>query len=293
VVHGQSIGDGATLPAWTGAAGATFANGPGFMFDANRKVSEQLDWLLRIAPDYLLTYPSLLKELLRESRRRGVRPGRLRAVKLFGEQLHDGLREQVREDWGVPLYDVYSAIETGYLALQCPENEHYHVTAEAAVVEILDRADRPCAPGEIGRVVVTPLHNFAMPLIRYDIGDYAEVGPPCSCGRGLPVLSRIMGRVRNMLILPDGGVTWPNVQRPITTCGLPVIQFQIVQRTRTALEARLVVARPLTAAEEDTLRASLNEHCGAAFDISFTYLPEIARGPGGKYEDFYSEVALP
>jgi phenylacetate-CoA ligase len=52
--------------------------------------------------------------------------------------------------------------------------------------------------------VVTPLHNFAMPLIRYAIGDYAEAGPPCACGRGLPVLARILGRARNLLTLPHG-----------------------------------------------------------------------------------------
>ena len=291
-VHGATAkSDDTTLPAWTGAAGATFANGPAFVFDVNQKVSAQLDWVRRVDPDYLLAYPSGLKELLREAQRRGVRPGRLRAVKTFGEQLHDGLRDQLRTQWGVPLHDLYSAIETGYLALQCPENEHYHVMAESAVVEILDRADRPCAAGEVGRVVVTPLHNFAMPLVRYDIGDYAEAGPPCPCGRGLPVLRRILGRVRNMLILPDGGVRWPDVQQPISRAGLPVIQFQVVQRTRTALEVRLVVERALSAAEEDALRASLNEHCGAAFDVSFIYVSEVPRSRGGKYEDFYSEVA--
>jgi phenylacetate-coenzyme A ligase PaaK-like adenylate-forming protein len=61
-------------------------------------------------------------------------------------------------------------------------------------VEVLDEEGRPCAPGETGRVVATSLNNFAMPLIRYETGDTAEVGAPCPCGRGLPVLTRIMGR---------------------------------------------------------------------------------------------------
>ena len=61
---------------------------------------------------------------------------------------------------------------------------------------MLDGQGKPCGVGEIGRVVVTPLSNFAMPLIRYDVGDTAEVGPPCACRRGLPVLTRIIGRDR-------------------------------------------------------------------------------------------------
>ena len=53
-------------------------------------------------------------------------------------------------------------------------------------------------------MVITDLHNFAMPLIRYEIGDYAEAGDLCPCGRGLPVITRIVGRVHNMLTLPSG-----------------------------------------------------------------------------------------
>ena len=97
---------------------------------------------------------------------------------------------------------MYSSQEVGYIALECPTGESYHVQAENVLVEVLDDQDRPCSPGDVGRVVVTALHNFATPLLRYDIGDYAEVGAPCPCGRGLPALRRIMGRQRNMALLP-------------------------------------------------------------------------------------------
>src|SRR3546814_13116510 len=86
-----------------------------------------------------------------------------------------------------------------YLALQCPEHEHYHVQSEAVLLEVLDEEDRPCRPGEVGRVVVTPLTNFAMPMIRYAVGGLAAVGAPCPCGRGLPVLTRILGRARDKI----------------------------------------------------------------------------------------------
>src|SRR6185295_14515719 len=99
--------------------------------------------------------------------------------------------------WGVGVVDVYSSEECGQIALQCPEHEQYHVQSESVLVEVLDDEGRPCAPGTIGRVVLTTLQNFAMPLIRYDIGDFAEPGPACPCGRALPVLTRIVGRVRN------------------------------------------------------------------------------------------------
>ena len=89
---------------------------------------------------------------------------------------------------------MYTCQEAGYLALQCPDYPHFHVQSENVLLEVVDDVGQPCGPGEVGRVLITSLNNFATPLIRYELGDYAEVGAPCPCGRGLPVLKRIMGR---------------------------------------------------------------------------------------------------
>ena len=64
--------------------------------------------------------------------------------------------------------------------------------AEHCIVEIVDDEGSPCAPGRSGRLLVTALRNFAMPLLRYDTGDTALLGEPCPCGRGLPVIRDIL-----------------------------------------------------------------------------------------------------
>ena len=128
-----------------------------------------------------------------------------------------------------------------------------------------------------------------MPLIRYAIGDYAEVGRPCACGRGLPVLTRVLGRVRNLVTLPTGervGATFLND----VFKDAPVAQFQVVQRAIDHLEMRVVPIRPFTAGEEQRISADVMARLGHPFRITFTYLDEIPRGPGGKFEDFRSEV---
>ena len=134
------------------------------------------------------------------------------------------------------------------------------------------------------------LEYFAMPMLRYVIGDYAEVGGPCSCGRGLPVLSRVLGRTRNMLILPSGRRIWPLLEGALFTDVAPVSQFQIVQHSHSLLEVRLVVSRPVTPAEEDALGAMIRHHLEHPYTIAFTYPASIARGPGGKYEDFICKI---
>ncbi len=250
-----------------------------------------IDWLVVERPGYLLTYPSLVAELARLSIDRGVRLDGLREVRTFAESLHPELRQLVREAWGVPLTDVYSATETGYLALQCPQHDHYHVQSEGVLLEVLRDDGQPCAVGEVGRVVVTSLHNFAMPLIRYDIGDFAELGAPCSCGRGLPVLERIHGRVRNTLVTADGKRFWPIFGTRAIMESAPLAQYQFVQKSHTLIEARVVATTQLTAAQESRFCERVSSMLPAAMEIRIVYVESIARSAGGKYEEFLSEIA--
>jgi phenylacetate-CoA ligase len=272
---------------------AAFDTGPTHYLDIRTPVAEQLDWLLGVNPATLTTFPTNLRALVRESARRGRRPGALRDVSTLSEQLDPDLRAEAQAAWGVRLFDVYSAVECGMLAFQCPlpGHEHYLVQAENALLEVLDDDGRPCLPGTVGRVVATVLHNFATPLIRYELGDYAEVGAPCPAAPGLPVLTRILGRARNMLVLPSGGEIWPLFNRVLNARDFPELrQFQIVQRTVELFELRLAVSRPLGADGEARLEACLRQAIGPHVRAAFVYVDEIARGPGGKYEDFRSLV---
>ncbi len=275
---------------WGGAAGRVYRTGPAFALGIAATTEQQLAWLRRVRPGYYLTMPSMARAAAELALDQGVALPGLAAVLTMGEVCAPDVRAAIRAAWDVPVQDAYSSQEVGYMALQCPEHEHYHLQSESALVEVLDDDGQPCAPGRLGRVVATPLHNFAMPLIRYDIGDYAEVGLPCSCGRGLPVVTRIAGRVRNMLRLPGGGLIWPLLASQNYRDAAPVRQAQIAQVAPDRLEARLVPERKLTAEEETALRDMINTRIGHVFTIDFTYPAEITRGPSGKFEDFRCEL---
>jgi len=281
---------GGRLPGWGPATDIAYRGGPCSVLNIKASIREQADWLLREDPDYLLTYPTSAFELLGFLGENGLSLPRLRELRTFSEATPAGLRKLAREVWGARVVDMYSAREVGYIALQCPDHDHYHMQSENLLVEILDAAGRHCAPGEIGRVVLTTLHNFAMPLIRYDIGDYAEAGAPCPCGRGLPVLKRILGRVRNMLTLPNGERYWPSLHANEIHKLAPILQQQVAQVGLNELEIRLVVARPLTAAEEEAVAEHTCASLRHRFSIAFRYLEAIPRGPTGKFEEFVSEL---
>ncbi len=289
--------EGATSSSWGYSTDAVVATGTLVGLNITTPIEQQVEWLLRQDPDYLLTHPSIAKLLAEACLERGVRPRRLQQVITISETLKPGVREAVRNAWGVPLADIYSTREAGYLALQCPDHEHYHVQSEGVFLEVLREDGTPCSPGEVGHVIVTPLHNLAMPLIRYDIGDLAEVGPPCPCGRGLPVLRRVLGRTQNMLLLPSGERRWPLLSSSdiaaMTAAAPPVRAYQIVQKALDRIELRLVVARTLSSTEEKALVAWVRSKFGPAFGVDFAYLPELPRTVAGKFEDFVCEAVAP
>lgn len=253
-------------------------------------ISEQAAWLQRVKPDYLLSLPSNLTYLLKYFRDHGVETTGIRSVSTIMEVVQPDLRTLCREVWGAPIVDSYSCRETGTLAVQCPVHEHYHIVSENNLLEVLRDDGTPCEPGESGRVVVTNLHNFAMPLIRYELGDYAELGPPCDCGRGLPVITRIYGRYRNMMLLPNGDRAWPRMARTTLMQLEYIRQYRFVQSARDTIEAHLVVTRPLSTDEERQLIETWHGRWPYPFKVVFKYPESIATPASGKIEDFRCEV---
>jgi phenylacetate-CoA ligase len=281
---------GSTQADWGPPLSEVFETGPGALLDIHTGIAEQAVWLAREDPDYILSFGTNLLFLARHCRDNSIRLPRLRAVLASGEIVEPELRQLCREVWRVPLSDMYSAVEVGYIALQCPDHPHYHVQMEAALVEVLDARGEPCAPGEIGEVVVTPLHNYATPLIRYALGDYAVVGEPCPCGRGLTVLRRIVGRARDMVVLPSGERRF-GYHSPDLLAGIaPIVQHQIAQVSRDELEIRLVVRRPLSDEEAAAAIERVGKSYGGAFRCRIVYRDEIPRAAGGKYFVFRSEL---
>lgn len=275
---------------WGPAVQHAFWSGPSASLDIRSSIDEQARWLRRTRPRYLLTHPSNARALALHCIEHKIELPGLAELRTFGEVVHPELPALVREAWNAMLADIYSSEEVGSIALQCPEQGNYHVQSENLVLEVVDDAGLPQPIGVAGRVLLTTLHNFAMPLIRYELGDYAAMGEQCACGRGLPVLARIMGRRRNLVTLPDGTRHWPFFSIKTWAYDTPVRQMQLVQNALTHIEVRLVSAHALDRVQSDRLVESLRGALGYPFEISIVYVSEIKRGGNQKYEDFVSLV---
>jgi phenylacetate-CoA ligase len=265
--------------------------GPAVRLPLAADTAQLASWVADFDPTFLVLYPSVLAALTRHAVYHGTRLPALEHVLTIGEALSPQIRADARAALGATVTDLYSAEEFGHIALECPVSGLYHVMGESVVVEVLDANDAPVAEGDIGRVVVTDLHNYATPLIRYAIGDYAQLGPPCPCGRGLPTLTRVVGRARNLLRMPDGSRRWPLTGFLYCREVAPVVQYQLVQQDETTIEVRLVVERALSREEEDALRDLVHRWSGFPFTLRFTYFEgRLPVGQSSKHEDVICNI---
>ncbi len=277
---------------WGKPATLLFDTGPSYLQPISMDVASQAAWLIEKNPYYLLSLPTNISALMDEFRRLGTRPENLRQIRTVGETVSDEFRSRCREEMHANVVDIYSCQEVGVIALECPYSpDRYHIQSESLLVEILDDRGEPCRPGEVGRVVLTDLHNLATPLVRYEIRDYAQAGASCPCGRGLPTLARVVGRRRNMLRLPDGGQRWPLIGARRFCEFAPVLQYQLIQQRVDVFELRLVVAQHLTREQEAQVSEIVRDEIGFPFALHLSYFPEhLPRPTNGKFEEFISLV---
>lgn len=246
-----------------------------------------VDETVRFAPHCVTGMTSVLAPLVEEIAARGLRLP-IRLVVPTGELLTAPLRRRIAA-LGCPIRDLYGSNEFNVLAWECPEGGGtYHVCDDAVVLEVLGPDGREVAEGETGEVVVTGLHSFAMPFIRYRIGDLAVRGPArCRCGAPYSTLTAIGGRMIDRFELSAGRLLHPwtihNAVRP--WLGL-VRQASLVQTERDRLEYRVVADATMGPEEERAMTAAARVALPAGVGFELRRVDAIDAGPGRKSRPF-------
>lgn len=278
----------AAFPDWGGIYPLLGYRGQGFSRGlATHPLASHLAWLAACRPGYLKCSPLAAAELARLALASGQQLP-LRQILSQSERVLPAHRALCRAAFGAEIKDRYSCEEAGWLALQCPQHDHLHILSGTVHVEIVDEAGQACPVGQPGRVLVTGLHSYAMPLIRYELGDLAEWGPPCDCGITLPVIRRLWGRTRHQLRLPSGE------RRPMPALGddigriAAVQEFQVRQYLGGELEILCRVSRPLCSAERDAIARILRTDVTAELQVFIREVDAIDWGPGWKRDEFVS-----
>ncbi len=250
--------------------------------------------LARHRVSYLFGYASALAELARLAEEQGLPAPPLHLALSNAEPLHPHQRRVIRSVFGCPVRDTYGAAELVCGASECGEGR-LHLWPEVGVLEVVaDDADRSLDTGSSGRLIATGLLNTDMPLIRYETGDrgsLTDTGSSCPCGRTLPILAALEGRLDDVVVTPGGR----RVGRldPIFKSDLPIHEAQIVQESRSRVVLRLVPAPGYGPAVAAELAERLNQRLGPAMEVGVEEVERLPRGAGGKLRAVVSRLDEP
>lgn len=194
----------------------------------------QIEKIERLKPDLLTGYSSSLYVLAKEAEEKGVTSIRPKLI-LGGAELSDEhSRRFIEKVFKAPFIDQYAIVELEKISWQCKERNEYHIDADSIIVQFVDKNGEEVSEGERGEIVCTSLFNYAMPFIRYNVGDIGvPSGSECECGLTLPMMKMIEGRKDSMLILPGNRVVSPrnfNIAMNYYEHIRDVEQFKVIQR---------------------------------------------------------------
>lgn len=253
--------------------------------------AHKLAWLRRNPTDYLVTTPNTALGIVLEAENTNSVPPQFEALMLGAELLTPRTEAILREHLSDTIANGYGAEECGQMAVSCPEFNHLHLHEELCFIEILDEDNCVVGPGQTGRVIVTPFYNYAMPLIRYAVGDYATLlHEPCACGRSSRALSRIAGRERHLFRFADGTSFWPSLQIEEFQAIVPFQQWQLIQDRLDHLTVCLILPDTDLAIDSHAFRMAICKAFRQKIDIDITLVSSIPRDKSGKFEEFKSLI---
>lgn len=209
--------------------------------------------------------------------------GRLAPQRIFtsGEMLDARTRRAIESDFKAPVLDIYGCTEVKEIAWECTERDGYHINSDWIVVE----------QGADERLLVTPLYNYGMPLLRYEVGDTGSLLPTaCRCGRGLPLMTPNLGRVVDYPLLPDGTSVSPYALTVAVEALRGIRQYQITQETRERVVIRVVPLRETEPPDAAQLREVLAGIL-PGLQVLVRFVERIEAEPSGKYRIVASRVA--
>ena len=218
----------------------------------------------------------------------GLTAPALNAVISNAEPLYAHQRELISRAFQCPVYDTYGLSENVCAASECQAG-NLHLWPEAGVTEILrDDADEAAPCGEVGRLVCTGLLNETMPLIRYEVGDRAAIlDPSCGCGRNMPILDHVEGRMDDVILTADGR----RIGRldPVFKADMPIREAQIVQKELNHLQVKVVPAAGYDPDAGEAITARLRDRLGDV-SVRIEVVDSIPRSANGKFKAVVSEI---
>ncbi|HLE75462.1 MAG TPA: hypothetical protein VI864_05395 [Candidatus Bathyarchaeia archaeon] len=262
-------------------------------------VETQISTIEKKDPDVLAGYSSSLSLLSKEVEKRGIETIKPRFILGGAELIDDFSRQSIEEVFDAPFYDQYAIVELDRIAWQCTAKLQYHIDADSIIMQFLDENGKEVSAGEKGEIVCTSLFNYAMPFIRYAVGDIGVASDEeCPCGITLPLMKVMEGRKDSLLLLPDGRPLSPRaftVAMNMFKWSRDIDQFRIIQRKTDLFEVH--IKKKNNAIDEKTMENELVTHLRKMFNVNrdevtfeIEFEKDIPLDKTGKFSAVVSEL---
>ncbi len=258
------------------------------------RMDDYLDALQTWQPRCLYGYASSVALLAAhaEARQRKLRLSDLRVVCTTGEPLYPHQRELIARAFGAPVANEFGSRDIGFTAHEAPGGQML-LMSESHIIEVLDEAGQPVAPGETGEAVITGLASAAQPFIRYRTGDVLRLSSePASGGQGLHVIAEVTGRQTDFVVAADGRVMHALAVIYVLRAVPGIDRFKCIQHALDRMEVQIVPDARWNEAARHAVVAGLQARLGGALQVELRLLDEIPPEASGKYRYVVSHVPL-
>ncbi len=258
----------------------------GDMLIYQKKINKYKAQLITSYPTGLFIFASFLEK-------RGLSIYKPKGIICSGETLYEYQREQIESIFNCKVFNRYGCREVGNIAHQCDKQKGLHINAEHIIAEVIGENGNSCKPGELGEIVVTDLDNYVFPFVRYKIGDIGIfTDKVCSCGRGLPLIEKIEGRIFDVISGTNGNYVTGNFWTILLRTFIKGIKrFQVIQESREILVLKLIVDETFNNEEREKLIKKIHEKCGKDMKIKIAPVNEIPLTGSGKHRFIISKVS--
>ncbi len=246
----------------------------------------------RLKPRVVIGYTNAVYEFARFALEEGISLRAPEGVVCTAERLYEHQRSVIEAAFNTRVFNRYGCREAMMIGAECEEHAGLHATTDNLYIEVV-RNGVPCGPGELGEVLITDLHNYGMPLIRYRVGDITSwSGEACPCGRGLPLLNPVEGRTLDMISTPSGrvvsGVFFPYLLKEFAW----VKGYQAVQRERGEITIQIQTDDAPPRSDMGRIMGAVTRTLGATMRVEWEVGPDVFIEKTRKFRPVISHVPV-
>lgn len=257
---------------------------------SSQLISNFANALRQFNPVLISSYSNALHLISLEVKKQNIRIPRLRSIQTTSEPMPPAMRKRVESAFHCEVFDKYGSRETNIVSHESPAHDGMLIQCENVVAEFLNQQGQLCKHNETGKIILTTLNNFSMPLIRYETNDLAASLDGYSNSYQFPRMTNVAGRDQDLIFTPVGDYIDSYFFSYLFMRFESIHWFQVIQDRYESLKIRVLAPNGIKNEEINEIKERIKHHTGYEFIIDFEVLNEMPISPTGKFRLCISNV---